>query len=166
LSTIDVAGIAHLADTLEVRLANDFQPQGGETYAVVMAAGGLDGTTFGSEILPDLADGLSWSVDYSANAVTLEVLGSSLVLGDVNGDGVVNGLDVDPFVEVLLSGPYDAAADMNQDEVVNGLDVDPFVVAVVGGGAAQAVPEPSGLLLALLGLLGLVAVGWRNRCGL
>ena len=34
----------------------------------------------------------------------------------------MNGLDVDPFVEVLLSGPYDAAADMNEDGVVNGLD--------------------------------------------
>jgi hypothetical protein len=162
LSTIDVAGIAHLTDTLEVRLANGFQPKGGETYAVVTALGGLDGTTFGTEILPDLATGLSWNVNYSANAITLKVLGT-LVLGDVNGDGVVNGLDVDPFVEVLLSGPYDAAADMNQDEVVNGLDVDPFVVAVVGGGGAQAVPEPSGLLLALLGVLGLVAAGWR-RC--
>jgi hypothetical protein len=71
-------------------------------------------------------------------------------LGDVNGDGVVNGLDVDPFVDVLLNGPYQAAADMNEDGDVNGLDVDPFVAAVVGG--AQQIPEPSTLLLALLAL--------------
>jgi hypothetical protein len=73
-----------------------------------------------------------------------------MLLGDVNLDAVVNGLDVDPFVDVLLNGPFQAEADMNEDAVVNGLDVDPFVVAVVGGGV-QAVPEPSSVsLLAIL----------------
>ena len=80
------------------------------------------------------------------------------VLGDVNDDGEVNGLDVDPFVEVLLSGPYQAEADMNEDEVVNGLDVDPFVAAVVGG--VQQIPEPSTLLLCIVAL-GVVS-GWRR----
>ena len=50
------------------------------------------------------------------------------------------------------SGPFQAEADMNLDGVVNGLDVDPFVAAVVGGGL-QAVPEPWTIaLLALAGL--------------
>jgi hypothetical protein len=75
--------------------------------------------------------------------------------GDVNLDTVVNGLDVDPFVDVLLNGPFQAEADMNLDEVVNGLDVDPFVAAVVGGGV-RAVPEPS--TLALVALAGLAMV--------
>jgi hypothetical protein len=57
-----------------------------------------------------------------------------------------NGLDVEAFAEVLLSGPYQPEADMNEDEVVNGLDVDPFVATVVGG--AQSIPEPSTLLFA------------------
>jgi YVTN family beta-propeller protein len=83
------------------------------------------------------------------------------LLGDVNLDGVVNGLDVDPFVEGLLSGPYQPEADMNEDQVVNGLDVDPFVAAVVGG--TQPVPEPSTLLLCLVAL-GLVG-GWRKWGG-
>jgi hypothetical protein len=72
------------------------------------------------------------------------------MLGDVNGDGQVNGLDVDPFVDVLLSGPYQREADMNEDQVVNGLDVDPFVAAVLGGGTHQ-IPEPSTLTLLLGG---------------
>ncbi len=72
--------------------------------------------------------------------------------GDVNLDGVVNGLDVDPFVDVLLNGPFQDEADMNADGEVNGLDVDPFVEAVVGGGV-QAVPEPSTLALFGLGLM-------------
>jgi hypothetical protein len=80
------------------------------------------------------------------------------LLGDVNLDGEVNGLDVDPFVEVLLSGPYQPEADMNDDQVVNGLDVDPFVAAVVGG--TQQIPEPSALLLCIIAL-GVVG-GWRK----
>ena len=83
----------------------------------------------------------------------------STPLGDVNLDGDVNGLDVDPFVDRLLNGPDQAEADMNEDGEVNGLDVDPFVAAIVGGGAA-AVPEPSTLLLALVALC--VVGGWRK----
>jgi hypothetical protein len=66
-------------------------------------------------------------------------------LGDMNGDGQVNGLDVDPFVTTLLTGPYNGLADMNQDGVVNGLDVDPFTAAVVGGGGVAAEASAAGL---------------------
>jgi hypothetical protein len=83
-------------------------------------------------------------------------------LADVNLDGEVDGLDVDPFVDVLLDGQDDWTADMNQDGVVNGLDVDPFVAAVVGGGT-QPVPEPSTLLLCIVAL-GVVG-GWRKWGG-
>ena len=76
------------------------------------------------------------------------------LLGDVNLDGAVNGLDVDPFVAILLNGPHNGAADMNGDGVVNGLDVDLFVAAVVGSGV-RSVPEPSTVLLAVAGLIGL-----------
>jgi hypothetical protein len=72
-------------------------------------------------------------------------------VGDVNLDGEVNGLDVDPFVGLVTGGDYQAEGDMNEDGEVNGLDVDSFVAAVVGGGA-QAVPEPSTCALLLLSL--------------
>jgi hypothetical protein len=85
------------------------------------------------------------------------------LLGDLNLDGVVNGLDVNPFVEVLLNGPYQSEADMNEDQVVNGLDVDPFVSAVLGSGAHQ-IPEPATLFLCIVAL-GVVG-GWHNRSGL
>jgi hypothetical protein len=75
-----------------------------------------------------------------------------------------NGLDVDPFVEVLLNGSDQNAtrftADMNSDGEVNGLDVDPFVAAVIGSGT-QSVPEPSTLLLCILALS---VVGVWRKC--
>jgi hypothetical protein len=84
------------------------------------------------------------------------------LLGDLNFDGEVNGLDVDPFVDVLLSGPYQTEADMNEDRVVNGLDVDSFVAAIDQslGGGTQQIPEPPTLLLCITAL-GVVA-GWRK----
>jgi hypothetical protein len=81
-----------------------------------------------------------------------------VLLGDVNLDDVVNGLDVDPFVALVTGGTYQAEGDMNADGVVNGLDVDPFVAAVVGG--VQQIPEPSTLLLCIIAL-GVVG-GWRK----
>ncbi len=64
--------------------------------------------------------------------MTGAVFGSSLLVGDVNLDGVVNLLDVDPFVNLLTTGDFQAEADINQDGEINLLDVDPFVALLSG----------------------------------
>ena len=48
-------------------------------------------------------------------------------VGDVNGDGDINLLDVAPFVDLLASSMFQCEADINQDGAVNLLDVGPFV---------------------------------------
>ena len=63
-------------------------------------------------------------------AATLDLL---LTIGDVNQDGVVNLLDVGPFVDVLTNGGFQTEADINQDGVVDLLDVAPFVELLSGG---------------------------------
>ena len=60
-------------------------------------------------------------------------LAGLILLGDVNLDGEVNLLDVDPFIDRLASGTYQAEADVNQDGEVNLLDVDPFIAVLAGG---------------------------------
>ena len=54
------------------------------------------------------------------------------LLGDVNCDGEVNLLDVDPFIDLLTTGGYNPKADFNGDGQVNLLDVQPFVDALSG----------------------------------
>lgn len=55
-----------------------------------------------------------------------------LVLGDINLDGVVNLLDVDPFIDLLGSSGFLLGADFNQDGEVNLLDVNGFITALGG----------------------------------
>jgi hypothetical protein len=56
---------------------------------------------------------------------------------------------VDDTSAITGGGPL--LGDVNRDGEVNGLDVDPFVAAVVGGGV-QAVPEPTALILVVIAL--------------
>ena len=49
------------------------------------------------------------------------------LLGDVNLDGAVNLLDVQPFVDILTLGEFQNEADVNIDGFVDLLDVQPFV---------------------------------------
>ena len=49
------------------------------------------------------------------------------LLGDINCDGFVDLLDIDPFVTLITSGVFEAKGDINDDGVVDLLDVDPFV---------------------------------------
>lgn len=50
-----------------------------------------------------------------------------VLLGDVNRDGVVDFLDISPFISVLSSGGFQLEADVNQDGLVNFLDISPFI---------------------------------------
>jgi hypothetical protein len=47
----------------------------------------------------------------------------SYILGDYNGDGVLDVLDVVGLVNAVLSGGYSAPGDMNQDGVLDVLDI-------------------------------------------
>ena len=59
-------------------------------------------------------------------------VGSKILLGDVNLDGVVNLLDVAPFIDRIALGVFQGEADTNEDGVVNLLDVEPFIAILAG----------------------------------
>ena len=56
-----------------------------------------------------------------------------VLLGDINGDGSLNLLDVAPFIDVIVWGAFEVSADINQDGAVNLLDVEPFIELLTGG---------------------------------
>ena len=59
--------------------------------------------------------------------------GDDCMIGDVNGDGAVDLLDVGPFVDLLTASGYSCEADVNQDGALDLLDVGPFVDLLTGG---------------------------------
>ena len=64
---------------------------------------------------------------------TISGTGCDFSLGDVNQDGAVSLLDVDPFVTLLTSQGFQCEADVNEDGAVTLLDVDPFIGLLTGG---------------------------------
>lgn len=96
--------------------------------------------------------------------------GCSGILGDINCDTNVDGLDIQPFVDLVTGGAYQFEGDIAPvgavDGVVDGLDIQPFVNIVSGlppvsGLAAASVPEPTSI--AMMMLAGTVALGVRRR---
>ncbi|MEM9413443.1 MAG: DNRLRE domain-containing protein, partial [Planctomycetota bacterium] len=62
----------------------------------------------------------------------ITVAADEVLLADVNLDGAVNLLDVDPFIDRLSTSTFQAEADCNEDGTVDLLDVDPFVSILSG----------------------------------
>lgn len=73
----------------------------------------------------------------TSNAVDNIVDGAAeirlLIPGDVNLDGSVDLLDVNPFVQLLQIGEFQIEADINCDYHINLLDVAPFIDLLSGG---------------------------------
>ncbi len=121
--------LTFLGDTTDGDQIGNAGDDGG--YAVdVSSADGLNvfvtGTSAGLEPLV-----CSGGVALGEPTIFLETFFVDL-LGDVNCDGVLNLLDVAPFVDVITSSAFFDKADINRDGVVDLLDVAPFVDLLTG----------------------------------
>ena len=68
-----------------------------------------------------------------------------VIHADVNLDGIVNFLDIAPFISVLASEgspAEEAAADCNMDGVVSFLDISPFIMALTLACLLYTSPSP------------------------
>ena len=57
---------------------------------------------------------------------------NAILIGDVNLDGSVNFLDIEPYVAVVTGGVFQIEADIDQNGSVNFLDISLFIALLVG----------------------------------
>jgi T5SS/PEP-CTERM-associated repeat protein len=157
---LNIVDDAILDGILQVSLLG-LSPSAGDSFGLLSATGELSGI-FTGQILPTLGTDLGWTVDYDydVDTVTLKVLSTAMVMGaDFNGDGVVNLEDL-AILEMNLGITMGATAlqgDADGDGDVDGSDYDIWLMTMMPGAGAgagheglSAVPEPSGLVLAVL----------------
>jgi len=164
---LDVLGEATLEGLLFVSMLDDFSPALGETFDVLFADGGIDGTLSMLTTFPSF-DGRTLEARYSANNLQLEVVIDMCIAGDTAPcDGTV---DIDDLNNVRnqfgtgagidrsgISGdtvPFDGLVDI--DDVNN-------VRNQFGSTLAAAVPEPASVVAALLSAL-LLSLTRSSHC--
>ncbi|GAF69308.1 unnamed protein product, partial [marine sediment metagenome] len=166
------AGIADLGGTLDVVLLGGFDPSVGDSFDIITAVGSII-DEFDTINLPALDPGEFWVPDQQANVFSLDIVDH--ILGDLNGDGLVNLADASALILALVDRTtYDVTYPFVNEESAGDIDgsgtFDLGDVASFSGlfsgpatATAQAVPEPSTLSLAIALLLGLAIR--RRRCG-
>ena len=163
---LNVAGQLAYDGLLEVVLIDDYAPVVGHEFPVFTY-----GAKAGSFATIDTRDGggvYGFSVELipGSGVDTLRILEIAL-LGDFNGSGMANLLDINPFVLALTDLPAYRAAyplvnlllvDPDGNDNINLLDINPFVniIVISGGATADAVPTPTSIGLIAMGALVLV----------
>jgi hypothetical protein len=64
--------------------------------------------------------------------IILSIIESSMILGDINADSLINVLDVVQLVNVILSNSSNEAADLNQDNMINVQDIILLINLILG----------------------------------
>jgi T5SS/PEP-CTERM-associated repeat protein len=142
---VDVSGTASLAGTLAVSFASGYAPNSGDTFRVLNSAAGVSGT-FSSLTLPPIAVGLSWTIVYAANSVTLAVVPG--IAGDYNQNGVVDAADY-----VVWRKGFGTTYTQNDYNVWRA-HFGQTAGSGSGATASAAVPEPTTLVLLMFAAAG------------
>nr|MBA3484783.1 hypothetical protein [Pirellulales bacterium] len=139
-------------DVDEVSPGVPFVPVLGNTFNIITTSGVRSGT-FDTVNVADMPDGLTFHINYLANAVQLQVVNTPFFSADFDDDGDVDSTDL---------GIWDGAFDLNQlgdADGDNDSDGNDFLLwqrqlgSVPAVVAAAAVPEPNMAILAFSGLI-------------
>ena len=100
--------------------------QGGDTYEDYYMPN--DGSPYPRDFIVDQEGILQYAnneIDTEWMIYVLDELtgGNQGILGDINGDGIPNILDLVSLVNLILSGEYMDTGDLNEDGTLNILDV-------------------------------------------
>ncbi|MEM8680076.1 MAG: hypothetical protein AAGF97_12045, partial [Planctomycetota bacterium] len=125
-----IEGSAMLDGALNVTLTDLglglFEPQMGDSFPILTAAGGLSGA-FASFDFPTLAGGRSWELNSIGNTLFLDVVGG-ILSGDFDNDGDLDGADIDSLVSNLAAMTGDLAFDLTGDGALNEDDLAEWLV--------------------------------------
>lgn len=147
--------IFDVTDTIEAWLADPSSNQGW----VIKDASGTDGWRFASS-------------EAAGQRPALEItFVNPFVLGDMNGDGVLNNFDIQPFEQALTDSAtylalypallnYEQRGNVDGNFAFNNFDIQPFEQLLTSNLAAVSVPEPGGVWLLSTGVF---AVIFRRR---
>jgi len=110
--------------------------QGGDTYDDYYMPN--DGSPYPRDFIVDQEGVLQYAnneIDTEWMLYVLDELtgGNQGILGDINGDGILNILDLVSLVNLILSGENMETADINEDETLNILDVVLLANLILGG---------------------------------
>lgn len=104
----------------------------GELLRLPITVGSKTGVSNGS--LNAIRTATPLAVSHKCNDVlfTINIINKSYLRGDANGDGIVNGTDIQAVINCILAGEYDEKADVNQNGVVNGTDIQEIINIILG----------------------------------
>jgi len=154
---LEIGGQADLGGTLDVSLLGGFTPSAGDRFDVLTAA--LVQGTFDTKLLPTLAGGLQWLVDYRTDGVSLLVSSASLA-GDYNGNGTVDAADYTVWRN-HLGAPAGTLPNDTAGGVIGTAQYAQWkanfgqTVGAGSGASSRAVPEPATVVMLVLGMLAL-----------
>ena len=110
------------------QVSDPVNPTSGDTDVANIAINSFDGIVFG--IFDD--NPFSGSGSYTVSGLMITEGTSGVLLGDVNQDGVVDFLDIQPFIVRLSSETFQAEADIDGNGAVEFLDIAPFIGLLSG----------------------------------
>jgi T5SS/PEP-CTERM-associated repeat protein len=143
---LDVSSILGLNGTLNVLLANGFNPQSGDSFDILNWFGLLG--TFDAINLPSLGGALAWDTSQLYTTGILSVIGGSSFTADFDDDGDV---DSDDLAQWKGDFGFNAMSDADNDGDSDGADFLQWQQQLGSGapaaGAGAVVPEPAAIAL-------------------